>query len=533
MIKKLFFMRKGVWELSPRVKASYLISSVQLKFGKNKTTIYPFILVVLFLSTVLSNVATWSILPEKELEERPLSRTSTSAPRGVSLHQDEDRSCDSLQAIFFTGGLSEWDRDSIKEMMGNSGERELALVVTFIASICGQRSTGLERSWIIDTVGKIFSRRDLVSVATLAPSLFTENMSGLEKLQVSSELEKIRSPLRRTAVQQATLGLIVRGSTSHDILCFLSAFKQLAETVSIPNRIMAVEQALDRDRESGNLTETNRFSRTIELIHNPDSPFTVANSVRQQEALMEKREGIYKGWRRLTKLPQFARLILSQEDASKRFPEVMDYLGEILRHRIERKELSPSERFRVQTAQEAMAYVRRISPHFKPRHDMPTLAQCVVTLYNALKEDVTGEDYINGALHRDYEILQKIFPELMGNFDTVGLFMASRGGKDFVTGLLALLKGEDSGFVTQLTQKGMRWIKKLAQDKEFVVFTPMVEALFMANRGHCFNLMDEKERHKTACADGVVLNFMRAFSEILRFQKDTEAMQGISQVVCI
>ena len=126
----------------------------------------------------------------------------------------------------------------------------------------------------------------------------------------------------------------------------------------------------------------------------------------------------------------------------------------------------------------------------------------------------------------------------MGTHSSAGFFLEDRASQRFIVALSEYLTGEREVFPFIFNQRNLRALKHLARDHMsdgYIFLNPMMEAILMSMRGHCpeGQLDNPKVGHAKACADGVYLNFMRAFSEVPGIMGDlSAAMQAVSIVSC-
>ena len=118
-------------------------------------------------------------------------------------------------------------------------------------------------------------------------------------------------------------------------------------------------------------------------------------------------------------------------------------------------------------------------------------------------------------------------------------FIASDEGKTFIAKLSAFLETGESSFETTLKYPQLKWLRQLqrvagqeltTEDK----LAPLTATLFTVMRGHVATgkMLDPHTPHKKACADGVYVGLLKAFTEIPKYGLSAAQVQDVSVINC-
>ena len=139
--------------------------------------------------------------------------------------------------------------------------------------------------------------------------------------------------------------------------------------------------------------------------------------------------------------------------------------------------------------------MRGIFDLIKGQPSLPTLAQILGLLYNTLESPpLTDQIKIHTALH--FQEVQDLFPKDAGAYETAALFLQSPEGHNFVQ----VIQGGEGALKTRLKSKELKWVQCAGETVNLNAINPLVEALFMAERGHNIKLISpSRAKQKGLC----------------------------------
>jgi hypothetical protein len=357
-------------------------------------------------------------------------------------------------------------------------------------------------------------------------------MSGYVKKEIIKILVGVPDATQREELCSAVQDLVTPDMFGHDVLEIMRALDRVRQGgVNITRRAEDVLTQIGMERQSGLLTEAELFTRIIQLIQGLNITFTQGGvHVNAQEALITERQIIYDAYGKLASDPRTAGLIAKNLITSQsEFQMIMRDVQGIIESALKRHDLSDQERFRLTTALAGVDYVLGIRSTFKPRENLPELRQIFGLLYKTLNP-VTLNDQIKSYIALHFSEVQNLFPEDAGIHGTIGLFLESPEGIDFIK----LVQEGEGSLKTHLQSKHLQWLKRArtAVNTPMNVINPLVEVLFMSKRGHNQGLFAPEEADNQACADGVYIGAMRALSEVPAFNDIGHDLQTVDVVSC-
>jgi hypothetical protein len=435
-----------------------------------------------------------------------------------------------LAQPLFTESMGVYDKINIIESLAKIKDEKTAISTTALAPLLFREGMSVHHKInIIKNLAKIQGAGIRISVTTLAQPFIREGMGFNSAEYIIGSLGVIQSRDERQAFSTAAQTLITPRMNADDVARILWALHQgrVGQGINVTDRAAVVLAQIDIDMGQGLRTE-EVFARTIQLIANPETPFTREARVVAQEALTAERRLIYDAYKDLASNPQTAALVAKNlpTDESE-FKDIMSDVTDTITAVLKQKDLSDKERFRLNTAIQGVDYALRIRPDFKGERDLPTLGQVFGLLYKTLDSaSLNDQIKIHSAMH--FQEVQNLFPKDAGIHMNAGLFLESPEGINFIK----MIQDEIDHLKTALKPRNMRWIQRARATARLNVMSPLVEALFMAMRGHNINLLSPAEPNRKACADGVYLGAMRALSEVPSFMGAASGMQAVEVVDC-
>jgi len=366
--------------------------------------------------------------------------------------------------------------------------------------------------------------KDRPGLVGLVKKLLSPTMEAREDIKrLMEEIKKIDLHEREEVVN-LTAQLIVPEMRVHDHITIMEIIRNL-EKADRPVRVGRVADQLSHDVIDHNMQERERFNRIIQLLSNPEAPFTRQHlAITGQEAMMYDRDGLENSFRQLMNDPEIGKVIkdhLPEKDDSLE-NQYKDFLtGLTLAITIEK---SDDIRFRFLKAKEGLNRLKNIiSPVFGIAN-MPTIRQLFGLIYNLLNHHVTLTNFVQTWVAQkkaaspewwgQFEVVfAERFPETLSHSTVADIFERDRiKGGELMAVLTSLIHG-----LEEVTRKEYRFVKEITKDYNdaFILRnTPLIEALMMSMRGHNVHLLDSKEPDKPACTDGVYTGLLMSLKEV-------------------
>lgn len=297
--------------------------------------------------------------------------------------------------------------------------------------------------------------------------------------------------------------------------------------VQCPELISEKEFGFVYDTRFPALPQFFKFLRGLRSISRGDEEWAL-NLLRQSDKKDRARleERVQNG-EPVSSFPPF--IPFSEEVSAKLTPKIIPCLREM--QRIVRN----AEYFRLETAVRGLGQVSGIRGDYTYDHRLPGLRTLCGFLGNLCNAALTPTNYAIGWMNENNKNprLTKVFPELEGSEtlgEALGLNPNLQG--QMVSLLTAALHDRETirphslSLISHFTRKYF--------EASFDSFNSVVDALFMARRGHADpgQITNISWPDQIACADGVYVGLARTLTEIEATQLLTSTIAGLTVVSC-